>query len=159
MKSLVLIRCPLMRRKRYFGVFKSRRKVLGKLFLDNVQESFTRNSTFIHSSSFSKAQAAAKVLCETYSIDDERMLNVNPNLQDLDMEGCFQLLRQTSNHIDTVVLIAPGVTVSSLFAHLQGERKIFASGSAEMVEFNLEDWALVKSDTFDESSIREVRTA
>jgi len=149
MKSLILIRCPLMRRKKYLGLFKSNHKSLGKMSLTNVESAFTENSTYIHTSSFSKAQKTAEFLCDTYSIDNEQMLDINPNFQDLDTEECIQLVKKTSQSIDTVVLIAPGVTVSRLYCVLTGQRKDFSTGSAELVEFALNDWSLLNTDLLD----------
>ena len=147
MKSLILIRCPLMRRKKYLGLFRSNHKSLGKMYLTNVESAFTENSTYIHTSSFSKAQKTAEFLCDTYSIDNEQMLDINPNIQDLDTEECIQLVKQTSRSIETLVLIAPGVTVSRLYSLFTGQRKVFSTGSAELVEFPLTDWSLLNTES------------
>ena len=147
MKSLILIRCPIMRRTKYLGLFKSNHKCLGKMLLTNVESAFIENATFIHSSSFSKAQKTAQLLCDTYSIDNEQMVDINPNFQDLDTEECIQLVKQTSRSIETLVLIAPGVTVSRLYSLFTGQRKVFSTGSAELVEFPLTDWSLLNTES------------
>lgn len=136
-----------MRRKKYLGLFKSSHKSLGKMSLTNVESAFTENSTYIHTSSFSKAQKTAEFLCDTYSIDNEQMLDINPNIQDLDTEECIQLVKQTSQSIETLVLIAPGVTVSRLYSLLTGQKKVFSSGSAELVELPLTDWSLLNTES------------
>ncbi len=136
-----------MRRKKYLGLFRSNHKSLGKMYLTNVESAFTENSTYIHTSSFSKAQKTAEFLCDTYSIDNEQMLDINPNIQDLDTEECIQLVKQTSRSIETLVLIAPGVTVSRLYSLFTGQRKVFSTGSAELVEFPLTDWSLLNTES------------
>tara|TARA_B100000795_G_scaffold217186_1_gene171176 strand:+ start:418 stop:807 length:390 start_codon:yes stop_codon:yes gene_type:complete len=117
------------------------------MYLTNVESAFTENSTYIHTSSFSKAQKTAEFLCDTYSIDNEQMLDINPNIQDLDTEECIQLVKQTSRSIETLVLIAPGVTVSRLYSLFTGQRKVFSTGSAELVEFPLTDWSLLNTES------------
>ena len=153
MKSLILIRCPIMRRTKYLGLFKSNHKCLGKMLLTNVESAFIENATFIHSSSFSKAQKTAQLLCDTYSIDNEQMVDINPNFQDLDTEECIQLVKQTSRSIETLVLISPGVTVRRLYSLLTGKKKDFCAGSAELVKFPLTDWSLLNTDSLDKAPI------
>ena len=136
-----------MRRKKYLGFFKIKRKTLGKMSLDGIENALINKSTYIHSSSFSKAQKTAQFLCEAYKIDNDKMLNINPNLQDLDFHGCIQLLKNTPNSIDTVVLIAPGTTVSSLFSFLTGKKKIFNSGCAELVKLSIPEWNMLCADS------------
>jgi len=155
MKSIVLIRCPLMMRKKYLGLFRSKNRRLGKMFLTNVESAFIENATFIHSSSFSKAQKTAELLCKTYSIDNEQMLDINPNIQDLDTEECIQLVKQTPKSIETLVLIAPGVTVCRLYSLLTGQSKVFSNGSAELVELPISDWSLLDTESLDLNPIEE----
>lgn len=142
-----------MRRKKYLGLFKSNHKYLGKMLLNNVESAFIQNATFIHSSSFSKAQKIAKLLCDTYSIDNEQMVDINPNFQDLDTEECIQLVKQTSQSIETLVLISPGVTVSRLYSLLTGQSKVFSNGSAELVKLPITDWSLLDTESLDKDPI------
>ena len=144
MKSLILIRCPLLRRQKYFGLFKARKKALGKVFLSNVERAFIKDATFVHTSSFSKAQKVANNLCNTYEIDHDRMMRVHANLQDCGPEDCIQLLKQTANSIETLVLIAPGFTMSSLYIFLTGKRTFFSPGSARLLEFPITEWSLIE---------------
>ena len=143
MKSLILIRCPLMRRQVYFGLFKSRQKELGEVFLSSVEHALYKDTTLIHTSSFSKAQKVAKNMCNTYGIEHV-MINVDANIQDYSPEDCIQLLKRTPNSIKTLVLIAPGYTMSSFYDFLTGETTFFSPGSASLVEFPLTDWNLIE---------------
>jgi hypothetical protein len=145
MKSLVLIRCPLRKRQKYLGIFKASKKVLGEVFLTNVENAFIPDATFIHTSSFSKAQKVAKNLCETYGIDHDRMMCVHPNLQDYGPEDCIQILKKTPNSIETLVLIGPGYTMNSLYNFLPGRRTFFFPGSARLLKFPITDWSLIES--------------
>ena len=79
-------------------------------------------------------------------MDHDRMLDINPKIQDLNTEECIQLVKQTSQSIETLVLIAPGVTVSRLYFLLTGQRKVFSNGSAELVELPLTDWSLLNTE-------------
>jgi hypothetical protein len=144
MKNLVLIRCPLMKRPKYFGIFKASKKVLGEVFLTNVENAFIPDATFIHTSSFSKAQTVANNLCETYGIDPDLMMCVHPNLQDCGPEDCIQILEKTPNSIETLVLIGPGYTMNSLYTFLAGQRTFFSPGSARLLKLPITNWSLIE---------------
>lgn len=144
MKTLVLIRCPLMKRPKHFGIFNASKKVLGEVFLTNVEKAFIPDSTFIYTSSFSKAQKVANNLCETYGIDPDLMMCVHPNLQDCGPEDCIQILEKTPNSIETLVLIGPGYTMNSLYTFLAGQRTFFSPGSAILLKLPITDWSLIE---------------
>ncbi len=153
MKSIILIRCPLLKRPKYFGLFKARKKALGKVFLSNVERAFIKDATFVHTSSFSKAQKVAKNLCNTYDIDHDNMICVHANLQDCGPEDCIQLIKKTGNSIETLVLIAPGYTMSSLHVFLTGKRTFFSPGSARLLEFPITEWSLIEPYEHEEENL------
>tara|TARA_B100000768_G_scaffold179181_1_gene196347 strand:- start:36758 stop:37180 length:423 start_codon:yes stop_codon:yes gene_type:complete len=132
-----------MRRQVYFGLFKARKKELGEVFLSSVEHALYKDTTLIYTSSFSKAQKVAKNLCNTYGIE-QVMINIDANIQDYSPEDCIQLLKRTPNSIETLVLIAPGFTMSSFYGFLTGETTFFSPGSASLVEFPLNDWNLIE---------------
>jgi phosphohistidine phosphatase SixA len=117
------------------------------MFLTNIECAFIKNATYIHSSPFSKAQKTAELLCDTYAIYHVQILDINPNVQDLDTEECIQLVKQTSQSIETLVLMALGVTVSRLYSLLAGQRKVFSTGSTELAEPPLTNWSLLNTES------------
>ncbi len=159
MKSLILIRSPLFKRKRLLGILKTKKKVLGEILLNTNENSINRNNTIIYCSTFSKAKAAGFKLCKTHNLSSDEVLRIHPMIQDLDDEKCIDLLSSLPMHIENVCIIAPSVTVSNIFSAIENERVIFKPGEAKKVCFQVNNWDELRNSSLSEAHISTAHCA
>lgn len=154
MKSLLVIRSPLFRRKKFLGIFKFKKKILGPIFIERHNNQLFGRKIRILSSSFSRSKRTANSISDYLQLDRKESIRINSSIQDLDAEGCIDILNQTEPSIDTVVLIAPGVIISTLYLHLTGKRRILPFGQTELVKFDVSKWSDLTNNEIKAGKIR-----
>jgi len=158
MKSLLLVRSPLLKKKRYLGIFTSRKKKLGNVYLKNHLSDTDPKRITVLSSSFTKSKRTADVISKKVNIQAENV-SINSRIQDLDSLGCIDLLSQINDRYSTVVLIASGVVVSDLFFQLTQTKKIIPFGQTELVKFDINEWDKLTRDSIKTGKLMILKSA
>ncbi len=154
MKSLIVLRSPLSKRKRILGFIKTKKKVLGKINIESFQGELSGKSVKILTSSFIRAKQASKAICTYFKLNEEDTILMDPAIQDLDPEGCLDLIGKIGDVTETVVLIIPSATINMLLQYLIGEYKNLPFGHAKVIKFDVNSWTILSKENIKEGKVK-----
>jgi len=87
MKSIYLVRSPLLKRKKRFGLFKEKVRTIGPIKFKLEENNASSSDIIIVSTSFSRHKKTVASILEKLPFKNRPEIVIDSNLQDKDLKG------------------------------------------------------------------------
>lgn len=142
MKSLYLVRSPLLKRKKRLGIFKTSHKVLGKLNFELAPSHgpISESEIVIVSTSFSRHKKTIAVILKKLPFKRKPEVIVDSNLQDKDLQATVEYLSKISNRYHHLVLLVPREIRVKLIAYFLLDKEDIPVGTTKFISLDIKFW-------------------